>query len=200
MGPLSAGAGRQGARLSNWACTQLPYERVSGMAPWLLARRSLREPTECADYRAFGPAATSVTTLVRIAGRRWASEASFADAKGVVGLDHYEVRKWMAWYRHFTLVLLAHAHLEVSRYLADRDEGQEGGRPTDCRSRCRRCGACCSCWTSPRSDGPRAWRGLSFAVTTKPLPNVVMPRGVPATNHPSLATRRSSFGPSVVER
>lgn len=30
---------------------------------------------------------------------RWAIEESLEDAKGVVGLDQYEVRKWIAWYR-----------------------------------------------------------------------------------------------------
>ncbi|CAK0756146.1 hypothetical protein CCP2SC5_210019 [Azospirillaceae bacterium] len=34
-------------------------------------------------------------------------------AKGEVGLDHYEVRQWIAWYRHITLSLLAYAFLAV---------------------------------------------------------------------------------------
>ncbi len=28
-----------------------------------------------------------------------------------MGLDHYEVRSWIGWYRHITLVMLAHAFL-----------------------------------------------------------------------------------------
>lgn len=32
-----------------------------------------------------------------------------------MGLDQYEVRKWVGWYLHITLVLLAHAFLEVTR-------------------------------------------------------------------------------------
>jgi hypothetical protein len=28
-----------------------------------------------------------------------------------MGLDHYEVRSWIGWYRHVTLVMLAHAFL-----------------------------------------------------------------------------------------
>ena len=39
-------------------------------------------------------------------------------AKGEVGLDHYEVRKWPGWYRHITLALLAHAFLVVTRATA----------------------------------------------------------------------------------
>ena len=79
---------------------------------WHGARCS--DPTALAYYRVFAPAATPVATMVRVAGMRWAIEASFEDAKGVVGLDHYEVRKWTAWYRHVTLALLADAYLEVT--------------------------------------------------------------------------------------
>jgi SRSO17 transposase len=113
--PLSAGMGSQGARLYDWACIQVPDERSPGMSHWLLARRSLSDPTALAYYRVFGPAETPVAAMVRVAGMRWAIEASFEDAKGAVGLDHYEVRKWTAWYRHVTLALLAHAYLEVTR-------------------------------------------------------------------------------------
>jgi SRSO17 transposase len=120
--PLSAGAGSQGERLYDWACIQVPYESAPGTAHWLLARRSLSDPTEHAYYRVFGPADTPVATMVRVAGMRWAIEASFEDAKGAVGLDHYEVRTWTAWYRHVTLALLAHAYLEVTRLHANAAE------------------------------------------------------------------------------
>jgi SRSO17 transposase len=36
-------------------------------------------------------------------------------AKGEVGVDHYEVRLWHAWYRHITLAMLALAALVVAR-------------------------------------------------------------------------------------
>jgi hypothetical protein len=42
-------------------------------------------------------------------------EQCFAEAKGEVGLDHYEVRRWDAWHRHITICLLAHAFLAVRR-------------------------------------------------------------------------------------
>lgn len=125
--PLSAGTGSQGERLYDWACIQLPYERAVGTAHWLLARRSLSDPTALAYYRVFAPADTPVADMVRVAGLRWAIEASFEDAKGAVGLDHYEVRTWTAWYRHITLALLAHAYLEVTRHHAE--AGKKGARP-----------------------------------------------------------------------
>ena len=127
-GTLSCGAGSQGERWYDWACIQLPSETAPGMAQWLLARRKRSEPRELAYFRAFGPAATPPDELVRVAGTRWAIEASFEDAKGDVGLDQYEVRKWTAWYRHITLALLAHAYLAVTRGRAN-EEGR-GGQQT----------------------------------------------------------------------
>jgi SRSO17 transposase len=68
---------------------------------------------------------------VRVAGSRWAIEESFETAKGEVGLDHYEVRRWPGWYRHITQALLAHAYLAVTRAAAV----EKGGRkqPASCR-------------------------------------------------------------------
>jgi SRSO17 transposase len=112
---LSAGAGSQGPRWYDWACVRLPYEACLGMAHWLLIRRDLTDPTELAYYRVYGPEETSVPEMVRVAGMRWAIEGALEQAKGEVGLDQYEVRRWEAWYRHITLALLAHAFLEVTR-------------------------------------------------------------------------------------
>jgi SRSO17 transposase len=112
---LSAGAGSQGPRWYDWACLPLPSACVPGRAQWVLARRSVSDPQEVAYYRACGPQTTPLEELVRVAGTRWIIEESFERAKGEVGLDQYEVRRWAAWYRHITLALLAHAYLEVTR-------------------------------------------------------------------------------------
>jgi SRSO17 transposase len=115
---LSAGEGSQGPRWYDWACLRLPYATTAGKAQWLLARRSVSTPTELAYYRVYGPAETPVEEMVRVAGRRWTIEAGFEQAKGEVGLDQYEVRRYDAWHRHVTLALVAHAYLEVTRVTA----------------------------------------------------------------------------------
>ena len=51
------------------------------------------------------PADTSLVTLVQVAGCRWRVEEAFEQAKGEVGLDHYQVRQNPAWYRHITLAM-----------------------------------------------------------------------------------------------
>jgi SRSO17 transposase len=82
---------------------------------WLLVRRSRSDPTALAYYVVCAPAGTSLRTLARVAGQRWRIEQSFELAKGEVGLDHYEVRRWDGWYRHMTLAMFALAYLAVLR-------------------------------------------------------------------------------------
>ena len=123
---LSAGEGSQGPRWYDWACLALPYAAASGKAHWLLARRSVSDPTKLAYYRVYGPAETPVTEMVRVAGRRWTIEEGFEQAKGEVGLDQYEVRRYDAWSRYITLALLAHALLEVTRLSARQGQLQDG--------------------------------------------------------------------------
>jgi len=43
-------------------------------------------------------------------GKDWHIEEDLEASKGF-GLDHYEVRSYLGWYRHITLVLLASAFL-----------------------------------------------------------------------------------------
>jgi SRSO17 transposase len=122
----SAGEGSQGPRFYDWACIRLPYETAAGMAHWLLIRRGVSDPTELKFFRVYGPADTAVEEMIRVAGVRWAIEIVIQQAKGEVGLDQYEVRKWDAWYRHVTLALLAHAALEVARSTAQKEGEQKG--------------------------------------------------------------------------
>jgi SRSO17 transposase len=121
----SAGQGAKGRRLYDWTRIQLAAPATAGMARWLLVRRSRRDG-ELAFYACSGPAGTSLVGLVRVAGTRWAVEEGFEQAKGEVGLDHYEVRKWPGWYRHITLALLAHAFLAVTRAQATSPDRTKG--------------------------------------------------------------------------
>jgi hypothetical protein len=95
---------------------------------WLLARRSVSDPHEPAYYRVFAPVGTPLAEAVRAAGSRWVIEEGFERAKGEVGLDQDEVRRWEAWHRHVTFALLAHAYLAVTRLAATREGGTGGSR------------------------------------------------------------------------
>jgi SRSO17 transposase len=111
---LSAGDGAKGPRVYDWARVALTRPGWPGRGFWLLARRRLSDG-ELAFYVCFGPARTSLAELVRIAGIRWAVEECFQAAKDQVGLDHYQVRRYDAWYRHVTLVLVAQGFLAAVR-------------------------------------------------------------------------------------
>jgi SRSO17 transposase len=112
---LSAGDGAKGPRHYDWARVPIRPLGEPGRGYWLLARRSLTDSTDLASDVCYGPVATSLTELVRVAATRWAIEEAIEAAKGEVGLDHYEVRPWAGWYRPVTLCLLAHAFLAVTR-------------------------------------------------------------------------------------
>ena len=116
---LSAGNGAKGPRVYDWTRVVIRPLRSPGKGYWLLARRSIAQPEELAYYVCFGPANTTLEDLVRVAGTRWTIEECFEEAKGQVGLDQYEVRKWEGWRRHITLAMLAHAYLAVVRQQAN---------------------------------------------------------------------------------
>ena len=56
-------------------------------------------------------------------------EECFERAKGECGLDEYEVRSWVGWYRHITLSMFALAVLSVirSRVEAGKTRRKRGG-------------------------------------------------------------------------
>ena len=111
----SAGAGSKGERRYAWARTAVRGPNHPDTSYWLLARRSLKDPTDLAYYLCHAPARTGLGTLVTVAGTRWAIEETFQTSKGGTGLDHYQVRQYTGWYRHITLSMFAHAFLTVTR-------------------------------------------------------------------------------------
>jgi hypothetical protein len=76
----------------------------------LVIRREIADPHEQRYYFVFAAPGTSLSEMVKAIGARWHIEEDFENAKDM-GLDHYEVRSFLGWYRHVTLVLLAAAYL-----------------------------------------------------------------------------------------
>ena len=77
---------------------------------FLLIRRDIDDPEVLAYYLVFAPPATTLQEMVRAIGKRWHIEEDLQVGKDL-GLDQYEVRSFIGWYRHITLVLLAYAFL-----------------------------------------------------------------------------------------
>jgi SRSO17 transposase len=78
---------------------------------WLIIRRNLDDPSEIKYFFSNAPIGTPLSEFVRISGMRWPIETIFEEAKGEVGMDHYEMRSWMGWHHHMLLVSLAHHFL-----------------------------------------------------------------------------------------
>jgi SRSO17 transposase len=112
---ISAGKGSKGPRLYDWLRLALNPPLQEGLERWLLVRRSIEDPDELTAYTVFSAEGTTLEELAKVAGMRWRVEIGFEEAKGEVGLSHYEVRSWVGWYRHITLALLAHAFLAAIR-------------------------------------------------------------------------------------
>lgn len=109
--------GEKGAITYGWARMRV-VERVEGLpgrSLWVLARRSVTDPTDIKYFLSNAPTSITLPTLARVASIRFAVEQCFEEAKGENGLDEYEVRLWQSWYRHVTLAMMAHAWLTVQR-------------------------------------------------------------------------------------
>jgi SRSO17 transposase len=84
---------------------------------WLIIRRNLDDPAVIKYYFSNAPANIPLSEFVRISGMRWPIETIFEEAKGEVGMDHYEMRSWLGWHHHMLLVSLAHHFLVRLRIL-----------------------------------------------------------------------------------
>ncbi|SCD33567.1 hypothetical protein GA0115242_103338 [Streptomyces sp. SolWspMP-5a-2] len=81
---------------------------------------------------AYAPVGVEITELAEAAGSRWAIEECFQAAKNECGLDEYEVRRYVGWYRHITLAMLAHAILTAPAAQPQADgDAAEGAAETD---------------------------------------------------------------------
>ncbi|MET8117397.1 IS701 family transposase [Streptomyces prasinus] len=112
---ISGGRGAHEERIYDWARVAIRPSWEDGFGHWVLARRSVSDPTEIAYYVCYGPATSRLKDLVKVAAARWAVEECFQTAKGECGLDHYQVRLYRAWYRHITLSMAALAYLTATR-------------------------------------------------------------------------------------
>ncbi|PWU45932.1 IS701 family transposase [Micromonospora sp. S4605] len=126
----SAGAGSRGPRFYYWAwlddvCTDADPD--DGGHHSLLIRRNTTTG-ELAFYRCWTPKPATLAQLVRVAGIRWTVEESFQAAKGQVGLDQHQVRRWDSWHRFTTLALAALAVLAICAADATTDDADA---PTD---------------------------------------------------------------------
>ena len=126
---LSCGQGSKGEREYEWARASVNCGDSGDFQRWLVFRRSLEQsdqPQHISYYQVFAPKDTSLATIAKVAGRRWCIEECFKLAKSQLGLADYEVRSWVGWHRHMTLVLAAQVFL--TRLRAQVEPMNEGSK------------------------------------------------------------------------
>jgi SRSO17 transposase len=114
---LTVSGGEKGPRTYDWTSVRVveSRNRLPGPESWLLARRSIADPTDIAYYLSNAPRSTPLQTMAEVAAARWSIETTIEEGKGETGLDEYEVRYWHSWHRHITLSMMAHAWLASIR-------------------------------------------------------------------------------------
>ncbi|MFI7643631.1 hypothetical protein [Nonomuraea sp. NPDC049400] len=126
----SCGQGSNGARVYDWATlsvTLAEQRPADGHAHTILIRRSVSDPNEVELFLAHARIGTPITELISVAGLRWKIEENNETGKDLLGLTHYQVRKWDGWHRHVTTAMLALGFLSVTHsHLDDEPASVQG--------------------------------------------------------------------------
>jgi len=111
--------GSKGPLLAEFALLRVTpiLDRLPALRQWLICRRSLGSQPEVKFYLSNAPSHCSAQELVRVSGLRWPVETTLEEAKGEVGMDHYEVRTWLGWHHHMFQTFMAHLFLIRLRIL-----------------------------------------------------------------------------------
>jgi SRSO17 transposase len=111
--------GSHGKRHSHfWAGrVQSAHQWSTGAAPgkvvWLLIEGPPAATAPTKYYLCDLPASLSWRRLVAITRGRWRVEQDYQQLKEELGLHHFEGRSWTGWHHHVTLVMIAHAFLQL---------------------------------------------------------------------------------------
>jgi SRSO17 transposase len=118
--------GTKGSQYAEFARLRVVVERddLPGPELWLVVERSLDQEPKVKYYLSNAATAVPLLTLVQVGHTRWPVEDCFLQGKQEVGLDAYEVRSWLGWHHHMTLVMLALWFLK----LETRRLGEKSGR------------------------------------------------------------------------
>jgi SRSO17 transposase len=133
VGDLADAIGRRGFRRVTWRegtkgkmSSRFASERVvlaqddlvepsQREAVWLLMEWPNGEKAATDFTAATLPPSMSRRQLVRRVKQRWRTERMYEDAKGELGLDHYEGRSFRGWNHHVSMVLVCFAFIVAER-------------------------------------------------------------------------------------
>src|SRR5215467_11892785 len=103
-------------------------EALPDRTVWLVIKRTVGAEPSYAYAISNAPVSTPLRTFVWLSGLRWAVEQCFEEGKTELGMDHYEVRKYVGWHHHMLLTMLAHFFLwHLKLKLGKKSPGPHGG-------------------------------------------------------------------------
>ena len=89
---------------------------VPARTVWLVMKRTMGENPSYWYYISNAPLSARLPLFVWLSGLRWAIEQCFEETKTELGMDQYEVRKYLGWQHHMLITMLAHFflwHLQI---------------------------------------------------------------------------------------
>jgi SRSO17 transposase len=101
--------GTKGTQQAEFARLRVVAERddLPGPELWLVVERGLDQEAKIKYYLSNAAPEVPLLALAQVGHTRWPVEDCFLQGKQEVGLDAYEVRSWLGWHHHMTLVMLA---------------------------------------------------------------------------------------------
>ena len=111
--------GSKGPLMAEFAVLRVTpiHDRLPAIRQWLICRRSLGPQPELKFYLSNASSRCPIPELIRVSGLRWPIETALEEAKGEVGMDHYETRTWLGWHHHMFQTFMAHLFLMRLRLL-----------------------------------------------------------------------------------
>lgn len=78
---------------------------------WLVMKRTMGPNPSYSFYISNAPLSSRLALFVWLSGVRWPIEQCFEEGKSELGMDHYEVRKYLGWNHHMLICMLSHFFL-----------------------------------------------------------------------------------------
>lgn len=78
---------------------------------WLIMKRTIGPNPTYSFFVSNAPVSSRLALFVWLSGVRWPIEQCFEEGKSELGMDHYEVRKYLGWNHHMLLSMLSHFFL-----------------------------------------------------------------------------------------
>jgi len=99
-----------------WEAKRIPFwikddDRLPCGPYHLVVTRPVLEPKQVKFFLSNAPMGTALGTLLLVAFSRWRIERMFEDSKTELGMDHFEVRKYISIQRHLILTCVSHLFL-----------------------------------------------------------------------------------------